>query len=155
MSSSNDPNPSGGDLSDMAVEGTTVPSDASKLNTIPSVPRPEQMAENPAYHKGFINAADEAGAADNATDMPRQFKDIGATSEVITGTGDQMPAQIESKNLHFGANDPLAKGHDRYYKHAKQKESDLERYQGEGAAADVPPGEAELNQDEVRDAKGI
>jgi hypothetical protein len=145
----------GGNLSDMAVTGTTMPNDAGKQNIIPSVPRSDQQAENPAYHKGFINAGDPQGAADNPVDMPRQYKDIGATSEVITGTGDQLPPQVESKNLHFGANDPLAKGHDRYDKHARQKESDLVRYAGEGAGADVPPGEEELGQDELRDRKGI
>ncbi|KAK5120977.1 hypothetical protein LTR85_005761 [Meristemomyces frigidus] len=152
---SSDKHPAGGNLSDMAVDGTSVPSDASKPNTIPSVPRPNQMAESAAYHKGFINAADQQGAVDNATDMPRQFKDIGATSEVITGTGDQMPAQVESKNLHFGANNPLAKGHDRMDKHAKQNESDFERYQGAGAEADAPAGEEELSQDEIREPKGL
>lgn len=113
------------------------------------------MAENPVYHNNFINAGDSQGAADNATDMPRNYKDIGATSEVITGTGDQMPVQVESKNLHFGANDALAKGHDRYDKHTRQKESDLERYQGEGAGVDVPPGDEGVGQDEMRDAKGL
>lgn len=51
--------------------------------------------------------------------------------------------------------DPLAKGHDRYDKHARQKESDLERYQGEGAGADPAPGDEGLSQDEIRDKKGI
>jgi len=145
----------GGDLSDMAASGTSVPNDAGKQNLIPSVPRPDQTAENAAFHQGFINSGDPQGAVGNTTDMPRQFKDIGATGEVISGTGDQLSAQIESKNLHFGANDPLAKGHDRYDKHARQKESDFERYAGAGAGADVPPGEEELNQDQVRDAKGL
>jgi len=151
---SSDPH-QGGNLSDMAVNGTQIPNDAGKQKTIPSVPRPDQMAENPQYHQGFINSASPATAVDNATDMPRQYKDVGATGGVITGTGDQLPAQVESKNLHFGPNNPLAKGHDRYDKHTKQKESDLERYQGEGAAADVPPGEEGLGQDGVRDPKGI
>ena len=68
-----------------------------------------------------------------------------------------QPAQVESKNLHFGANDPLAKGHDRYDKHARQNESDLERYQGEGAMADPTPADQEqgLGQDKLRDAKGL
>lgn len=84
----------GGDLSDMAAAGTTMPNDAGKQNLIPSVPRPDQMAENKAFHNGFINAADQQGATDNSVDAPRQFKDIGATGEVITGTGDAMPAQV-------------------------------------------------------------
>lgn len=79
---------------------------------------------------------------------------MGATGEVVTGTGDQLPAQVESKRLHFGANDPLSKGHDRYDKHTKQKESDLERYGGEGAGVDRAPGEENDDEDAVRDRKG-
>ncbi|KAK4507367.1 hypothetical protein PRZ48_001102 [Zasmidium cellare] len=145
----------GGDLSDMAVDGTKVPNDAGKQNLIPSVPRPDQQAENPQYHNQFINAADPQGAVDNATDIPRQFKDMGATGEVITGIGDQLPPQIESKRLHNGPNDSVAKGHDRVDKHRKQQESDLERYQGAGAAADPAPGDEQLSQDQLRDRKGI
>ena len=79
---------------------------------------------------------------------------MGATGEVITGTGDQLPAQAESKRLHFGANDPVSKGHDRDDKHRKQKESDLERYAGEGAGVDRAPGEEDDDEDAVRDRKG-
>ena len=79
---------------------------------------------------------------------------MGATGEVITGTGDQLPAQVESKRLHFGANDPLSKGHDRYDKHTKQKESDLDRYADEGAGVDRAPGEENDDEDTVRDRKG-
>lgn len=104
----------GGRLEDMAATGTSIPNDAGAHNLIPSVPRPDQSSENSdAFDKGHIAAADLASAADNATDMPRQPKDMGATAEVVTGTGDQLPAQAESKRLHFGANDALAKGHDR------------------------------------------
>ncbi|KAK8196633.1 hypothetical protein M8818_006798 [Zalaria obscura] len=145
----------GGSLSDMAVDGTSMPNDAGVQNTIPSVPRPDQTAENPGFDAGSLGSANTAGAADNATDMPRSTKDIGATGEVITGQGDQIPAQGESKRLHFGANDPLAKGHDRYDKHARQKESDLERYAGEGAEVTAAPGEEEDGQDVIRDRKGL
>ena len=82
----------GGNISDMAVSGTKVPDDAGKQNTIPSKPNPGQMAENAEYHKGFINAGDIQGAADNAH-----------TTEVVTGTGDQMPAEAaEAKHLSGG-----------------------------------------------------
>lgn len=80
----------GGNLSDMAVSGTKVPNDAGKQNLIPSVPGPDQQAENPQFHNQFINAADQQGATDNANDLPRQFKDTGATGEVITAAGEQM-----------------------------------------------------------------
>ena len=89
-----------------------------------------------------------------STNTTQRTKDMGTTGEVITGTGDQLPAAAESKRMHFGANNPLAKGHDRYDKHARQKESDLERYAGEGAGVDVPPGEEGLSADEIRDSKG-
>lgn len=146
---SSDPR-TGGDLSDMAVEGTSIPNDAGKMNVLPSVPRPDQMAENTA---GGLGAADLSSAADNATDIPRRNKDMGATGEVITGTGDQLPGEVESKRLHYGANDPLSKGHDRYDKHVRQNESDLERYAGEGAEVDPAPGEEEDSQDVIRDRK--
>ncbi|KAI9820017.1 MAG: hypothetical protein M1827_006588 [Pycnora praestabilis] len=145
----------GGDLFDMAAEGTSIPNDAGKQRLIPSVPRPDQMTEDTTNTKAGLGAPDEASAADNATDMPRGTKDMGATGEVITGTGDQMPAQMESKRMHYGANNPLAKGHDRYDKHARQNESDLERYAKEGAEVDAPPGEEGLGQDEIRDSKGL
>lgn len=65
---------------------------------------------------------------------------------------DQLPAEVESKRLHYGANDPLSKGHDRYDKHTRQKESDLERYAGEGAGVDLGPGEEGIvGREDVRD----
>jgi len=140
----------GGDLSDMAASGTSVPNDAGVQNLIPSVPRPDQLDEN-----STSSADNLAGAADNGADLPRSNKDIGATGEVVTATGDQLPAQVESKNLHFGANGPLAKGHDRMDKHVRQKESDLERYAGEGAEVEKAPGEEEESLDTVRERKGL
>ena len=67
---SQDPNPQGGDLSDMAVEGTTVPQDAAKQRTIPSVPRPGQMTD-PTNDPNNLGASDLASAADNAQDISR------------------------------------------------------------------------------------
>lgn len=151
--SSSDPH-QGGNLSDMAVDGTSIPSDAGKMRTIPSVPRSDQTPDNPAFNAHDLGPGGIQTAADNATDIPRRNKDIGATGEVITSTGDQLPAQVESKRLHFGANEPLAKGHDRVDKHRKQNESDLERYAGDGAEVDAAPGEEEDNMDEVRARKG-
>lgn len=135
----------------MAATGTSIPNDAGTQNLIPSVARPDQAA--PAAD---VYSKDTPGAAvDNATDQPRGTKDIGATGEVLTGTGDQLPAQVESKRLHFGANNPLAKGHDRYDKHAVQNESDFERYQGDGAGVDAAPGEEGDSQDAIRERKGL
>ena len=61
-----DPHPQGGNLSDMAVDGTTVPADSAKPRTIPSVPRPDQISDSNNY-----GATDLAGAADNANDISR------------------------------------------------------------------------------------
>ena len=152
--SSSDQHPDGGDLSSMAASGTSIPSNAGQQNLIPSVPRPDQMTENSAFDSG-MGAEDLQGAADNAADMPRSTKDIGQTSETVTGTGDQMPVQAETKRMHLGANDPLSKGHDRYDKHSRQKESDLERYAGDGAGVQAAPGEEEEDQDTLRDRKGL
>ena len=67
---SQDPNPQGGSITDMAVEGTKIPSDAGTQNTIPSVPRPDQIAD-PSNDPNNLGATDLAGAADNAQDISR------------------------------------------------------------------------------------
>ncbi|TVY51200.1 hypothetical protein LCER1_G006361 [Lachnellula cervina] len=141
--SSNDSH-QGGDLFDMAKDGTSIPNDAGKMNTIPSKPRPGEG-------EGSVNAngSSLAGAASNPTDISRSVRDIGAGGEVETGTGDQLPAQVESKRLHYGANNPLSKGHDRYDKHSRQKESDLERYAAEGPGVDRQPGEEGVPDEEM------
>ena len=149
--SSTDPH-QGGDLSDMAATGTSMPNDAGQHDLLPSVPRPDQEAENPAFHNQFLNSSDQQAAVGNSADMPRRFNDTGATGEVITGTGDQLPAGVESKKLGQEGGGPLAKGSERYGKHVRQKESGFE---DEGAEADAPPGEEELEQDEVREGKGL
>lgn len=67
----------------MAATGTTMPNDAGKMNLIPSVPRPGQgQDDNLGGNRDSL-----AAAADNATDIPRGTVDIGATGEVMTGTG--------------------------------------------------------------------
>jgi hypothetical protein len=72
----------GGDLFDMAKDGTSIPGDAGKMNVIPSKPRPGE-------DEGTVNANGHtlADTASNPTDIPRSVKDIGATGEVETGTG--------------------------------------------------------------------
>jgi len=47
--------------------------------------------------------------------------------ETVTGTGDSMPSEVGSKNLHFLGNPDLSKGHARYDKHVRQKGSDQKR----------------------------
>jgi hypothetical protein len=72
----------GGDLFDMAKDGTSIPNDAGKMNIIPSVPRPGEG-------EGVVNAnrGALAGAASNPTDISRSVRDMGAGGEVETGTG--------------------------------------------------------------------
>ena len=60
----------GGDLFDMAKDGTSIPNDAGKQNLIPSVPRPDQITD-PASDPNDLGAPDTASAADNATDISR------------------------------------------------------------------------------------
>ncbi len=67
---SKDPNLNGGSLSDMAVEGTSIPEDAGTQRTIPSVPRPDQITD-PDNDPNNLGATDLAGAADNAQDISR------------------------------------------------------------------------------------
>ncbi|MCJ1293251.1 hypothetical protein MMC34_004805 [Xylographa carneopallida] len=121
----------GGDLFDMAKDGTTMPNDAGKMNLIPSVPRPDQMTDDNNFGNN-LGADSLAGAADNPTDISRSNKDIGMTGEAITGTGNTLPAEAETKRLHFSGG-PLDKGHQRYDKHTRDKESHLERLAGDGA----------------------
>ena len=67
---SQDPNPQGGSITDMAVEGTKIPNDAGTQNIIPSVPRPDQITD-PSNDPNNLGATDLAGAADNAQDISR------------------------------------------------------------------------------------
>ena len=60
----------GGDLFDMAKDGTTMPNDAGKHNLIPSVPRPDQVTDS-TNDPNNLGGSDLASAADNATDIPR------------------------------------------------------------------------------------
>lgn len=139
-------------ITDMAVDGTSIPHDAGKMNTIPSVPNPHQASSA----MGGLGAPEGASAADNPTDMPRNPRDMATGgSEVITATGDQMPGEASTKHSHFGGGNSLAKGSQRYDKHTKSKESDLE-YKAQGGAEVAPQsGEERLGQDEIRDRKGL
>lgn len=67
---SKDAFPQGGDLSDMAATGTSVPEDSAKPRVIPSVARPDQITDT-AADANDLGATDLASAADNASDMPR------------------------------------------------------------------------------------
>jgi len=78
---SSDPNPQGGDLSDMAVEGTKIPTNAGTQSTIPSVPRPDQITD-PTNDPNNLGASDLAGAADNAQDISRVCRICTITPQV-------------------------------------------------------------------------
>ena len=105
---------------------------------------------------GGFGAPDPATVADNPSDMPRNPRDMAAgTSEAITGMGDQMPGEAATKSTHFGGGNPLAKGSERYDKHTKSKEADLEARAHGGHDVAPAPGEENLSQDQIRDSKGL
>lgn len=114
----------GGTLSEMAPEGTSIPNDAGKQNTIPSVPRPDQKAGNAEFNNEGLAYPTSAFAADNATGFPRGPGDSGATGEVVTGTGNSIGAGVESKGNTAGANYPGAG--------ARPDEKTLKHTAGEG-----------------------
>ena len=64
---------SGGDLFDMAKDGTTVPEDAANPRLIPSKARPDQYATTKASEAdpNFLGGTNMAEVADNASDIPR------------------------------------------------------------------------------------
>ena len=72
---SQDPNPQGGSITDMAVEGTKIPNDAGTQNTIPSVPRPNQITD-PSSDPNDLGSTDMADAADNPQDISRVCDNI-------------------------------------------------------------------------------
>lgn len=138
----------GGRLEDMARDGTSIPGDAGVQRTIPSVPRPDQIDADPSFAH-----SNPAHAADNAFDIPRGNKDRGFTGEVTTGTGDQLPSNIEKKRLDDADLDPKSKGHAQYYKHARQTD-EFETMARKGHDVEGAPGEEELGQEDLLDRRG-
>lgn len=118
----------GGSLSDMAPGGTTMPNDAGKMNIIPSVPRPDQRAEHFGFDNDGLAEPSRAFAADNATDLPRSTRDVGQTGEVVSGTGNTIPASIESKRAYMGSNIPGGAGDTRDIKHHNYNRSAFDRH---------------------------
>ena len=85
-------------------------------------------------------------AADNATDMPRSGRsggkgDDGATGEVMTGTGDALPASVERKRVHDYGSAAAAHGRPRADDHAQQKGSELEEPKRPGVDSGAVAGE--------------
>lgn len=116
----------GGSLSEMAQTGTSIPNDAGKMRTIPSVPRPDQRAEHFDFDNEGVAEPTTAAAADNAVDIPRSTRDVSMTGEVMTATGDSMPAGVESKRQ-IGSNIPGGQGDSRDLKHANFNRSAFDR----------------------------
>jgi len=141
---------SGGDLFDMAQEGTKVPEDSANPRIIPSVPRPDQVASE--FDPNALGSDTLHGAADNAGDIPRTTKDTSGDT-VLTGTGDTLPSTIGSKRLHDVpggvTHDPFAKGSTRMEKH-KVQPSDMEGA-SEGPRTDKAPGQEELTDEQAMD----
>jgi hypothetical protein len=60
---------SGGDLFNMAKDGTTIPENAAKPRIIKSVPRPDEVASS--SDPNYIGGTNFPEAATNAGDIPR------------------------------------------------------------------------------------
>jgi len=142
---------SGGDLFDMAQDGTKVPDDAATPRYIPSKPRPDQIAS--ASDPNYIGGTNLAEAATNQGDIPRTTKDD-IPSEILTGTGDSLPSQVGSKRLHQVPGgvitDPFAKGSTRMAAH-KVQSSDIETGASDGPQVDKAPGDEGLTEEEAMD----
>ena len=82
----------------------------------------------------------------------QSHRDIAQTGEAITGTGNALPAEAETKRMHFSGG-PLDKGHDRYDKHTRSKESHHERFAGEGAGMQEGDDDIDLGSREERERK--
>ncbi|KAL4776967.1 hypothetical protein BDW60DRAFT_203065 [Aspergillus nidulans var. acristatus] len=133
----------GGSLSDMAPSGTRIPNDAGRMNTIPSVPRDDQKAEDDSFDYSGQGQPSLAFAADNYTDLPRSTNDMGFTGEVMTGTGNTIPAQAENAGNEIGGNWPGAKGQTRSLKRANKNKGGFEMQAGEDEDAEQYIGEHE------------
>lgn len=140
---------SGGKLQDMAPTGTQMPNDAGLQNTIPSVTRRGQREEHHLFDYEGIGAPDLAMAADNAKDVPRSTRDSHASHEVITGTGDVLPPEVETKRCDYGGHDPGSKGDPRHIKHAVKTKSYFDKFAGEDRDATEKIGEHAWRNDQV------
>lgn len=66
------------------------------------------------------------------TKNPQSTKDQAPVDDILTGTGDTLPAEVGSKRLHFGRRPEASKGHPREDLHGKQKGSHFDHEAGEG-----------------------
>lgn len=155
--SSSDPH-TGGTLEQMAAKGTRVPNDAGLQNTIPSKPNPSDLRSATTSHAGDPNPLGShptAQAAGGLADVPRSARDAAPAGEVATGTGDSVPAAVETKRLDPGDERFRAKG-----AHGHPREARVEQHVnafegGQGAEAQAAPGEEGDAQDAIRERKGL
>ncbi|KAI6091797.1 hypothetical protein F4821DRAFT_173087 [Hypoxylon rubiginosum] len=84
----------GGDLNDMAKDGTSIPGDAGKQNLIPSVPNPHQKQQDTG---GGIGAGSLSGAADNPVGGAKD-----ADNDAVTATGHSLPQSAAGKYSRSG-----------------------------------------------------
>ena len=97
---SQDPFPQGGSITEMAAEGTKVPDDAGTQDSIPSVPRPDQITD-PSNDSNNLGATDLAGAADNAQDVSRVHRTFLSPSLNISILEDHSPDRAKNARLIF------------------------------------------------------
>jgi hypothetical protein len=73
---------------------------------------------------------------------------------VLTGTGDALPGQVDSKRLHNVpggvTHDDNAKGSTRYTEHIRQPDA-LGQGQSDGGAIDKAPGDESLTDEQAKD----
>ncbi|KAI4860908.1 hypothetical protein F4820DRAFT_85813 [Hypoxylon rubiginosum] len=79
----------GGDLSQMAKDGTSIPGDAGKQNIIRSVPNPDQKQQATG---GGIGGASLNSAADNPIGGAKN-----ADNDAVTATGHSLPPSTAAK----------------------------------------------------------
>lgn len=74
--------------------------------------------------------------------------------EVLTGTGDTLPSQIDSKRLHNVpggvVQNPIAKGSTRYNEHVASH-SEVEQGASDGPRVDKAPGDEEITDEAAMD----
>ncbi|KAI2623989.1 hypothetical protein GGS26DRAFT_565408 [Hypomontagnella submonticulosa] len=78
----------GGDLNQMAKDGTSVPGDAGKQNTIPSVPNPDQKQAA----SGGLGGTSLHSAADNPIGAGKNADD-----NAVTASGHAVPQSTAAK----------------------------------------------------------
>jgi len=73
----------------------------------------------------------------------------------LTGTGDALPSQVDSKRLHNVpggvTHDPKAKGSTRYTAHTVQQ-SDFVKGAGDGPGVERAPGQEDMTDEQVADS---